>query len=115
MRFIPDEYVFLLAILGTVILKLFLSTTMTFFKAVATAFSAFFIAIVFTDPLLRYMEWDPSNRVAIAVFLGLTGEHFARHVIDVAQNPGKAKGIVAGVVEIMKIWFTKDSGKDDDK
>lgn len=71
--------------------------------ALAGAFGGIFAAVIFTDPILTYLNAQPDTyKAAVAALLTLTGESLMRLVMIITRDP--AKGI-----ELWKSW--KGGGK----
>lgn len=84
------DIAFWFAALGSAFLKILLSPWMGFWKGIASVAAALFCAIVFTEPLLNYLNMDPETyKAALAALIALTGEGVVRWVLQVATEPGK--------------------------
>lgn len=82
MSFLGHEPKFWYAVIGATILKLLTSRLHSPAKVLLTVIAAIFTAWVFTDPVLDWMEWEPSTyKAPTAAILALTGEGLVRFVV----------------------------------
>ncbi len=89
------------AIVGAAAVKLVTSPYQSVVKSIVTAFIAMFCAIVFTAPLVAYINFDPDTwHIPVAALLALTGEGLVRTVIAFSNNPKE-------FLEMLKIWRGK--------
>lgn len=80
-----------MAIAGATAVKLFTTPYRSIVHAISTVFAAVFAAVVFTDPVLKWMALDPAAyKTAVAALLALTGEGLMRIAMQVAGDPTRA-------------------------
>ena len=114
MKYIPDEYLLIAAVLGAVFVKLLLTPAKSLAGTVAIAFSGLFMALAFTEPVMWYLELDPMMMVPVASVLTFTGDGVARQIIKFGQSPEDAKSVLRSLFELIAIWNTKGKSGDDD-
>lgn len=116
MKYIPEEYVLLAAVLGAVFVKLLLTPAKTLASTVGIAFAGLFMALAFTDPVMWYLDLDPMMMVPVASVLTFTGDGIARQIIRFGQSPEDAKSVLKSFFELIAFWNSKGgkSGDDDD-
>lgn len=97
MNVLGHDVAFWFAALGSAMLKILLSPWMGFWKGAISVASALFCAIVFTEPVLDYLNLNPETyKAALAALIALTGEGVVRWLLQIATEPGKlAKAIKA--------------------
>ena len=84
------DIAFWFAAIGSAFLKILLSPWMGLWKGLASVVAALFCAIVFTEPLLNYLNMDPETyKSALAALIALTGEGVVRWLLQIATEPGK--------------------------
>lgn len=89
------DIAFWFAAIGSALLKILLSPWMGFWKGLASVVAALFCAIVFTEPLLNYLNMDPETyKAALAALIALTGEGVVRWLLQIATEPGKLAEII---------------------
>ena len=89
---------FWFAIIGSGILRLVLSPWAGWIRSLASFATAVFIAVIFTDPTLAYLNLNPDTyKAAVAALLTLTGEGVARFGLGIVANPQK-------LVEWIRLW-----------
>ena len=116
MKFIPEEYTLVAAVLGAVFVKLLLTPAKTIMSTIAIAFSGMFMALAFTDPVMWYFGLDPMMLVPVASVLTFTGDGIARQIIKFGQSPDDAKSVLRNLFELLAVWNSKSATKpgDDD-
>lgn len=81
---------FWIAVAGATVFRILTSPLMPARIAIAGAFGGIFAAVIFTDPLLTYLNANPDTyKVAAAAVLTLTGESIMRLIMNVARDPAK--------------------------
>ena len=89
---------FWLATAGATFIKVVTAFKRSLWRAFFTAFAAMFSAVIFTGPVLAFLERDPETyEIPVAVLLALTGEGLMRAAIDVSMDPKK-------LIEFWKPW-----------
>ena len=89
------DIAFWFAALGSALLKILLSPWMGFWKGVISIVAALFCAIVFTEPVLDYLNMDPETyKAALAALIALTGEGVVRWLLQIATEPGKLAAMI---------------------
>lgn len=84
------DWRFWLVVIGATIIKLVSSPFHSVWRAMFTAFSAIFSALVFTEPAVSYLGLDRDTYAyGVAAALALTGEGFMRMVISLFNKPDK--------------------------
>ncbi|MBO9441366.1 hypothetical protein J7363_04630 [Phaeobacter italicus] len=74
---------FWLAMAAAILLKLRASPQITLFGAITTTASAICCALVFTEPLMDWLELDGEvYTYAVCALIALTGEHIARQILS---------------------------------
>ena len=77
-----DEVRFWVAVVGAIILKLFTSEHSSVKNAFLIVCASIFMAWVFTDPVVHFLDLDPENyRVVTAALLALTGESLIKWIV----------------------------------
>ena len=77
---------FWLAVAGAIVLKLLTSTWHSPMRALITVIAAVFMAWIFTDPLLEFMNWPKSYREPVAALLALTADGTIKWIIRVTPE-----------------------------
>lgn len=73
---------FWIAMALAVVLKLRASPTITVFGAITTTIAAVSSALIFTDPVLEWLNADRETYTyAVAALVALTGEHLMRQLL----------------------------------
>lgn len=94
---------FWFATFGAGILKLVLSPWNGIVKGATSFASALFLAIVFTDPVLAWLNLSPDDyKAAAAALIAITGEGVTRWALSLISDPAK-------LLEWVKAW--RGSGK----
>lgn len=74
-------------IILTIIVKLSLSPTLKWTRAVSTVSAALLTCFTFTEPLLHWTGLDPEiYLMPVVVILALTGENLVRRVLDAVEK-----------------------------
>lgn len=89
------NFEFWVAMTFAILIKLRASPTITVVGSVVTTIAAIAGALVFTDPVISYLELGTQFRVPVAALLALTSEHLARMVLNTS------------VADIINIWRPK--------
>lgn len=83
-----DEIKFWIVILGAAVVKMLITKTQSVFQAVTSMAAAIFMAWVFTDPVLSWLEWPAENyRNAVAAVLALLGDTLIRRLLEISKSP----------------------------
>lgn len=98
MVFFGHDLAFWFAALGAAVLKIILSPWLGVVKGVISVASALLVAIIFTDPLLAYLNLNPTAyKNAVAALVALTGEGVVRWLLQLVSDPTK-------VLAVVKAW-----------
>lgn len=98
MVFFGHDLAFWFAALGAAVLKIILSPWLGVVKGVISVASALLVAIIFTDPLLAYLNLNPTvYRNAVAALVALTGEGVVRWLLQLVSDPTK-------ILAVVKAW-----------
>lgn len=77
---------FWLAVAGAILIKLLTSQWYSKKRAVVTVLAAVFMAWIFTDPLIDFMDWPMSYREPVAALLALTADGTIKWIIRVTPE-----------------------------
>lgn len=89
---------FWLAAFGAAALKVVLSPWFGLWKGVLSVFTAVVVAILFTDPVVAYLNLNPQvYKIAVAALIALTGEGIVRWILQLVTDPAK-------ILEIVKVF-----------
>lgn len=115
MRFTPDELMlFAISVAGSLI-NVLLTPFRTVRNTLAQFISGVFIAFIFTNPIVHYFGIDPTYAGPVGGTLAMVGAGAARLVVEVSNEPQKAKGVISLVMDILSvIRGSGGRGKDDD-
>ena len=95
MNVFGHDIAFWFAAIGAAMFKILLSPWMGLWKGLASVAAALFCAIVFTEPVLGYLNMDPETyKAALAALIALTGEGVFRWLLQIATEPGKIADII---------------------
>ena len=95
MNLFGHDIAFWFAAFGSAALKIALSPWMGFWKGAVSVGAALFCAIVFTEPVLDYLNMDPETyKAALAALIALTGEGVVRWLLQIATEPGKLAAMI---------------------
>jgi hypothetical protein len=95
MNVFGHDIAFWFAAIGSAMLKILLSPWMGLWKGLASVVAALFCAIVFTEPVLGYLNMDPETyKAALAALIALTGEGVVRWLLQIATEPGKIADMI---------------------
>lgn len=95
MNVFGHDIAFWFAAFGSAMLKILLSPWMGFWKGTISVVAALFCAIVFTAPVLDYLNMDPETyKAALAALIALTGEGIVRWLLQIATEPGKLAAMI---------------------
>lgn len=98
MNFLGHDIAFWFASLGAAFLKMVLSPWGGAIKGAISFVSAVFLAMIFTDPVLTYLNLNPETyKSAIAALVTLTGEGVVRWLLQVVDKPTR-------IWELIKLW-----------
>ncbi|RMC33757.1 hypothetical protein [Paracoccus alkanivorans] len=93
-----DELKFWIVIVGAAVVKLLITKTQSVIQAVTSMAAAIFMAWVFTDPILSWLEWPAeSYRNAVAAVLALLGDTLIRRLLEISKSP-------TAVADILKLF-----------
>lgn len=98
MSIFGHDLIFWIAAIGATILKVLLSPWAGFMRAAISLVSALFLAVIFTDALVAYLNLDPlTYKTPVAALVALTGEGLTRWLLQLVADPKK-------IVALFKIW-----------
>lgn len=84
-----EDWRYWATIVGAALLKVLMSSTLTFFQAVLSFALGVFTAWVFTEPFIDWVGLNPVVYMTpTAAILALTGEQIVRRIIRYANRPG---------------------------
>ena len=98
---------FWISVLGATVIKLAASNhegsvRTIIIKGAAQAFTAVFVAMTFTEPLIAWLAVDPETyKIPVAVLLALTGESLVRLVTNIVPDDPKT------LIEWYRVWRGK--------
>ncbi|KIC39353.1 hypothetical protein [Leisingera sp. ANG-M7] len=96
MRELITSLEFWIAMAAAIALKLRASPTITCFGAIATTVSAVACALVFTQPLVAWLDLDGETYTyAVSALIALTGEHISRQILSL------------GIEDAFRLWRGK--------
>lgn len=84
--FLGHDWRFWLAVVGAAFFKLITSPHHTLSRAILTGAVAIYCPVLFTEPALRFLQWDDSYKVLIAAVLTLTGEGVMRWIMNLTPE-----------------------------
>lgn len=85
MHELPD-YKFWAAVVGAIVIKLLTSRWHSPLKALVIVVSAVFMAWLFTDPLIEFMNWPLSYRAPVGGLFALTADGTIKWIIRVTPE-----------------------------
>lgn len=92
------DWQFWFGVLGATAFRILSSPIRPLRIVVVGAFGGIFSAVIFTDPLVNYLNANPETyKVAVAALLTLTGESILRLLMLIARDPSKG-------IELWKDW-----------
>lgn len=98
MVFFGHDLAFWFAALGAAVLKIILSPWLGLVKGLLSVAAALLVAIIFTDPLLVYLNMNPAvYKNAVAALVALTGEGIVRWLLQLVSDPAK-------ILAFVKAW-----------
>lgn len=98
MPFFGHDLAFWLAALGATAVKIILSPWLGLWAGVISLVSALVLAMIFTDPLVAYLNLNPdSYKTATAALVALTGEGIVRWLLRLVSDPTK-------ILAFVKAW-----------
>lgn len=101
---------FWITVLGASVVKLLLSPWHGVVPTLVSFAAAVFFAVVFTDPVLAYLNLNPeAYKIGAAAVVALTGEAIAKRVLGILADQNSTFSFI-------QLWRNKngsDSGKDE--
>jgi hypothetical protein len=98
MNLFGHDIAFWFAAFGSAALKIALSPWMGVWQGIISIGSALFCAIVFTAPVLNYLNMDPETyKAALAALIALTGESIVRSMLQLVTEPGKLAEMIKSI------------------
>ena len=98
MNLFGHDWAFWAAAIVAACMKLILSPWEGVLRGLATFAAALFFAVVFTDPMLSYLNLDPNTyRTAMTAIVALTGEGIARWLLYIVAKPSR-------ILDFIKLW-----------
>lgn len=98
MNIFGQDLVFWIVAIGATILKVLLSPWAGFLRAAISIVSALFLAVVFTEALVSYLNLNPETyKTPVAALVALTGEGLTRWLLQLVADPRK-------IVSLFKVW-----------
>lgn len=96
------DIAFWLSTIGAAIVKLFLTPFNGIIATVTSFAAAIFFAVVFTDPVLNYLNLNPdSYKIGVAAVVALTGEGVAKRILGILADQN-------ATLSLLQIWKNKD-------
>lgn len=124
MRYIPEEYILLVTVVGAVIIRIIIAPAQGFFKTLGIIFTGLFVALAFTDPIMHYFGIGNDMLVPVASLLTFMGDGIARKLIKMINNDDrnssidfiiKIFNILSGNINNTNNKDKDDNNKDNDK
>jgi hypothetical protein len=101
------DFAFWISTIGAAIVKLFLTPFNGVLATVTSFAAAIFFAVVFTDPVLNYLNLNPdSYKIGVAAVVALTGEGIAKRILGILADQN-------ATFSFIRLWRNKDDDRKD--
>lgn len=110
MNLSPENITILLVAFFGSIVTVMMSEWTSWKQSIAKTVSGFAVALVFTKPFMMYLEINPAYAGAVGFLLGMLGSGIAKSIVEVSNDPTKAKGFLGLFFDLVAV-ITGQSGK----
>lgn len=108
MMIFGQNIAFWVSVIGASVFRILLTPWMGLWHTLVSFCAAMFFALVFTDPVLSYLNLNPENyRIGVAAVVALTGEGIAKRIIAILADQ-------KATLSLIRLWRGQSNDDDDD-